>query len=61
MFEDLANIWISCGCLFLLAIVFGALVLGVLSGGNAGIISLVLLGGIGAYLVWAHQSNQPRR
>jgi hypothetical protein len=25
VFEDLANIWISCGCLFLLAIVVGAL------------------------------------
>lgn len=59
--EALGNIWIGCGCLFLLGIVVVALLAGVSRGGETAIVSVLLLLGIVGYLAWARQSNQPRR
>jgi hypothetical protein len=55
MLEDLANIWIGCGCLFMLGAVLFVLVIGLGQGGTTSLLALLGLLGIGAYLIWARR------
>jgi hypothetical protein len=57
MLNDLANIWIGCGCLFALGAVLLLLVIGLGQGGTPGLLALLGLVGIGAYLIWAYRTR----
>ncbi len=55
--ESLADLWISCGCLFMAGLVVFGLVVAAGQGGSVGALALVALLGLVAYMVRAHRAR----
>ncbi len=54
--ESLADLWIGCGCLFMAGLVVAGLVVAAGQGGSVGVLALLCLLGIGAYVARARRA-----